>query len=124
MIDEKSKTSRFIGLFFLGNFLFCYPVLTLFNLNIMILGIPVFFLFFFLAWLGLISLIPNLIPAAIGFGFWKLYSGELNIGLMMVLTIIEILTMITMAFQQKMKLILTEAEVVYRTAITTIYQII
>jgi hypothetical protein len=56
MIDEKSKTSRFVGLFFLGNFLFCYPVLTLFNSNIMILGIPIFFLFFFLAWLGLISL--------------------------------------------------------------------
>ena len=37
--------------------------------------------------LGLISLIPNLLPAAMGFGFWKLYSGELNFGLMMVLTI-------------------------------------
>jgi hypothetical protein len=36
---------------------------------------------------GLISLIPNLLPAAIGFGFWQLYSGQLNFGLMMVLTI-------------------------------------
>lgn len=36
---------------------------------------------------GLISLVPNLLPAAVGFGFWKLYSGELNFGLMMVLTI-------------------------------------
>lgn len=56
MIDGKSKTSRFLGVFFLGNFLFSYPVLTLFNSNIMVLGIPVFFLFFLLAWLGLISL--------------------------------------------------------------------
>ncbi|NRB39180.1 MAG: MMPL family transporter [Pseudomonadales bacterium] len=36
---------------------------------------------------GLISLVPNLLPAAFGFAFWKLYSGELNFGLMMVLTI-------------------------------------
>lgn len=36
---------------------------------------------------GIISLLPNLLPAAIGFGIWKLYSGELHFGLMMVLTI-------------------------------------
>jgi hypothetical protein len=57
MLDEKSKTSRFIGLFLLGNFLFCYPVLTLFDLPVMISGIPIFFLFIFSAWLGLICLI-------------------------------------------------------------------
>ncbi len=37
--------------------------------------------------LGLISLVPNVLPAAVGFAFWYLYSGELNFGLMMVLTI-------------------------------------
>jgi predicted RND superfamily exporter protein len=37
--------------------------------------------------LGLISFIPNLLPAAFGFAFWRLYDGELNFGLMMVLTI-------------------------------------
>ena len=57
MIDEKSKTSQFIGLFLLGNFLFCYPVLTLFNFPTMFLGIPVFFLYLFSAWLGLIGLV-------------------------------------------------------------------
>ena len=36
---------------------------------------------------GLVSIIPNLLPAALGFAFWKLYSGELQFGLMMVLTI-------------------------------------
>ncbi|MFH2059158.1 MAG: hypothetical protein ABIJ59_09680 [Pseudomonadota bacterium] len=56
MIDEKSKNSRFLGLFFLGNFIFCYPILTLFNSSIMVLGIPVLFLFLFSAWLGLICL--------------------------------------------------------------------
>ncbi len=57
MLDEKSKTSRFIGLFLLGNFLYCYPVLTLFNVPAMVFGIPIFFLFFFSAWLGLIILV-------------------------------------------------------------------
>jgi hypothetical protein len=53
---------------------------------------------------GLISLIPNLLPAAIGFGFWKLYSGELNFGLMMVLTItIGIVVDDTVHFMTKYK---------------------
>jgi hypothetical protein len=56
MIDEKLKTSRFIALFFLGNFLFCYPVMTLFNTTAVFLGIPIFFLFMFSAWLVLIGL--------------------------------------------------------------------
>mgnify|MGYP006995700939 FL=1 len=56
MIDEKSKTSRFVGLFLLGNFLFCYPVLTLFNTKTVFLGIPIFFFFMFSAWFVLIGL--------------------------------------------------------------------
>ena len=56
MIDEKSKTSRFVGLFLLGNFLFCFPVLTLFNTKAVFLGIPIFFFFMFSAWLVLIGL--------------------------------------------------------------------
>lgn len=34
--------------------------------------------------LGLISLIPNLAPAAIGFGIWSLWSGNVNLGLSVV----------------------------------------
>jgi hypothetical protein len=56
MIDEKSKTSRFVGLFLLGNFLFSYPVITLFNIKGVFLGIPIFFFFMFSAWLVLIGL--------------------------------------------------------------------
>jgi hypothetical protein len=56
MIDEKSKINRFIGLFLLGNFLFCYPVMTLFNTKAVFLGIPIFFFFLFSAWLAFISL--------------------------------------------------------------------
>lgn len=36
--------------------------------------------------LGAISLIPNLVPACIGFGLWGLYSGEINMGLSVVLS--------------------------------------
>lgn len=36
--------------------------------------------------LGLISLLPNLLPAAIGFGIWGAYSGEINLGLSVVLS--------------------------------------
>jgi predicted RND superfamily exporter protein len=36
--------------------------------------------------LGVISLIPNLLPAGIGFGIWGMYSGEINMGLSIVLS--------------------------------------
>lgn len=36
--------------------------------------------------MGLISLLPNLLPACIGFGIWGLYSGEVNLGLSIVLS--------------------------------------
>lgn len=36
--------------------------------------------------IGAISLIPNLLPAAIGFGIWGIYSGEVNLGLSVVLS--------------------------------------
>ncbi|WMN60282.1 MMPL family transporter [Pseudoalteromonas xiamenensis] len=37
--------------------------------------------------LGLISLVPNLVPAILGFGLWGLYSGEINLGLSVVVTL-------------------------------------
>ncbi|MGB0897872.1 MAG: efflux RND transporter permease subunit, partial [Psychrobium sp.] len=56
---------------------------TLFAL-ILISGLLVFAL---RSWrLGAISLIPNLVPACIGFGIWGLYSGEINMGLSVVLS--------------------------------------
>lgn len=36
--------------------------------------------------MGLVSLIPNLLPAGIGFGIWGIYSGEINMGLSVVLS--------------------------------------
>ncbi|CCN34038.1 putative exporter of the RND superfamily [Vibrio nigripulchritudo SO65] len=37
--------------------------------------------------LGVISLVPNMAPAVIGFGIWALYSGEINLGLSVVVTL-------------------------------------
>ncbi|HCE2591477.1 TPA: MMPL family transporter [Vibrio parahaemolyticus] len=37
--------------------------------------------------LGLISLMPNIAPAVIGFGLWALVSGEINLGLSVVVTL-------------------------------------
>jgi predicted RND superfamily exporter protein len=36
--------------------------------------------------MGMISLLPNLLPAGIGFGIWGIYSGEVNLGLSVVLS--------------------------------------
>ena len=36
---------------------------------------------------GLISLVPNLLPATVGYGFWFLYIGEMSMALMSVLSI-------------------------------------
>ena len=36
--------------------------------------------------IGAISLLPNLLPAGIGFGIWGIYSGEVNLGLSIVLS--------------------------------------
>jgi predicted RND superfamily exporter protein len=38
--------------------------------------------------LGAISLLPNLLPAGIGFGIWALYSGQVNLGLSIVLSMV------------------------------------
>ena len=57
MLENKSITGRYIGLFLAGCFLFSYPVITLFNLPVSVMGIPLFFFYFFAAWAVLILLI-------------------------------------------------------------------
>ena len=49
--------------------------------------ISVLLVFALRSWrMGLISLIPNLLPAGIGFGIWGLYSAQINLGLSIVLS--------------------------------------
>jgi hypothetical protein len=54
MIDRKSKTGRLAALFLLGNVLFNYPILTIFNLKLMFFGIPLLYLYIFTVWSALI----------------------------------------------------------------------
>lgn len=51
MLDNRSITGRYVGLFLLGWLLFSYPVLTIFNSDTRLFGIPLLFLYIFLAWL-------------------------------------------------------------------------
>ncbi len=57
MLDDKFITGKYLGLFLFGFFIFSYPVLTIFNLPDRIFGIPMFFLYLFVAWLLLIIMI-------------------------------------------------------------------
>lgn len=54
MLDNRSIAGRYVGLFLLGCFFFSYPVLTLFNREESLFGIPVFFFYLFAAWSVLI----------------------------------------------------------------------
>jgi predicted RND superfamily exporter protein len=55
------------------------------SLPVAMLIISLLLVFSLRSWrLGVISLIPNLVPAVLGFGLWKLWSGEINLGLSVV----------------------------------------
>jgi hypothetical protein len=50
MDKPRSKSQLLMGLFLLGCVLFNYPILTLFNRRIAIFGIPLLYLYLFMAW--------------------------------------------------------------------------
>ena len=51
------KTQRLAALFALGAVLFNYPLLALFNRAVMVAGVPMLYLYVFLAWALLITLL-------------------------------------------------------------------
>lgn len=57
MIGDRPKTGLVVGLFLLGGVLFNFPILTLFNLKILLFGIPLLYLYLFGAWTAFIVLI-------------------------------------------------------------------
>jgi len=57
MNKPNVKGQRLIALFILGNLLFNYPMLALFNRPDTVLGIPVLYLYVFGAWATLIVLL-------------------------------------------------------------------
>jgi len=50
MIKDKVKGNRLVGLFLLGCLLFNFPILSLFNLKVIVVGIPLLYLYIFLIW--------------------------------------------------------------------------
>ncbi|HDY7592155.1 TPA: RND family transporter [Vibrio vulnificus] len=58
------------------------------TLPITLILISALMIFALRSWrLGMISLVPNIAPAVIGFGLWALISGEINLGLSVVVTL-------------------------------------
>lgn len=50
MSPEAITARRLIGIFFLGYLLFNYPLLSLFNLPLFVFGIPLVYVYMFMAW--------------------------------------------------------------------------
>ena len=50
MTRDKINGRRLVGLFLLGVLLFNFPLLYLFNRPLLVLGIPVLYLYLFAAW--------------------------------------------------------------------------
>ena len=55
MRDFESKGQRFVALCLLGTLLFNYPILALFNVPGTVLGVPVLYVYMFIAWAALIA---------------------------------------------------------------------
>ena len=56
MGDFESRGERFFALCILGVLLFNYPILALFNVHGVVLGVPVLYAYLFVAWAALIAL--------------------------------------------------------------------
>jgi hypothetical protein len=57
MRKPGKRNQHLIGLFLLGCGLFSYPMLAVFNVRAMILGVPVLYAYLFLAWAVMIALV-------------------------------------------------------------------
>ena len=56
MRDFESKGQRVVALCMLGMLLFNYPILALFNVSGVLFGVPVLYVYMFVAWAALIAL--------------------------------------------------------------------
>ena len=56
MARDEAKGQRLVALFILGCLLFNYPVLSLFNVPVDALGVPLLYVFIFAAWTVLVAL--------------------------------------------------------------------
>ncbi len=70
MTSLAAKARRLVGLFLLGAVLFNYPVLSLFNRQTSLFGIPVLFLYLFGVWAVLIFF-TALVTGRTASGSWR-----------------------------------------------------
>ena len=56
MTRDNIKGRRLAGLFLLGMLLFNFPLLSLFNRPLLVLGVPLLYLYLFVAWWAIIAL--------------------------------------------------------------------
>jgi hypothetical protein len=56
MKRSHARNERLVGLFLLGLVLFEYPLLALFNAPRLVLGVPLLYLYLFLAWAAVIAI--------------------------------------------------------------------
>ncbi|GAB3543769.1 hypothetical protein GCM10027343_17730 [Noviherbaspirillum agri] len=61
MFKQNAKGQRLVAIFLLGNLLFNYPLLALFNRPDSLFGIPVLYLYIFGAWALLIALLAYVV---------------------------------------------------------------
>ena len=57
MTRENAKGRRLVGVFLLGLVLLNYPILSLFNLQKLLFGVPLLYCYMFFVWAALIGLI-------------------------------------------------------------------
>jgi len=57
MDSKNRKSMQLVGVFFLGCVLFNYPILQLFNIDALVMGLPLFYIYLFAGWAVLIILI-------------------------------------------------------------------
>jgi len=61
MFKPNAKGQRLVAIFLLGNLLFNYPLLALFNRHDSLFGIPLLYLYVFGAWALLIALLAYVV---------------------------------------------------------------
>ncbi|MBI9084308.1 MAG: hypothetical protein JEZ11_11970 [Desulfobacterales bacterium] len=62
MTPDSIINKRLVALFLLGCVLFNYPILSLVNVNTLVMGIPLLYLYLFAVWAILIGLVVWITP--------------------------------------------------------------
>ena len=61
MHSSSRKRQQMVGLFLLGCLLFSYPLITLFDRPVMVLGVPLLYAYLFGAWAVIIALVALIV---------------------------------------------------------------